>query len=153
MLNGTSKMKRETLNEEQLALGAKEAGTLQRPLFLATARLPRNPVKSTSKMKIEVISGKKIKQEFYILQSITIEADRFFDARAFAMRHFGVSEVETKLVKRDGGPVLLFPRWQVRWDGNACNGNTLKMQARQVTSIEDIAGDETRVPWLDVRDI
>ncbi len=141
--------KRQSLNEEQLAQGLKETGVTQNRLFFATKRV----VLVDGRIKSKGANGRVLDSgSMSIIKSLTVEAERFYDARAFANRYFGTSECEIVPFK-ENQVLPLFPRWQIRWTGNACNGNNLAMQHRRVMEPRDTEDDGTRVPWLDVSQI
>lgn len=54
-------------------------------------------------------------------QPTYIETERWFDARAFAIKILGVVEVECVQVGEDRRP---FPRYQLCWIGTAASGTT-----------------------------
>lgn len=74
-----------------------------------------------------------------------VEAERYYDARAFGERLFGVPQVRCARVDVGTSPL---PRWEIRWEGNAVTPVTLRLQARLLKR----PGDEKRVPFADVRD-
>jgi hypothetical protein len=104
---------KKNLNEEQLAQAVKEArgnGNFRFPVYLV-------------KTLEQVTSSVKITK-----QAVFIEAERWVDARSFAIRLLGVGEVEIELAKEQDA----LPRHQVQWRREAMTG-TLRMQSRLVT--------------------
>jgi hypothetical protein len=82
-------------------------------------------------------------------EGIYIEAEKFFDARAFACRFFGVPEVEI-----EKAVIRSVSRWQVRIFGDARNSaghNAIRMQTRKVEEID--SGLFSIDEWTDVRDM
>ncbi len=64
-------------------------------------------------------------------RKITIESERYIDARAVAMTLLGASEVTMSSVLR--APTKPLPRWQVRWVGSAMSpGNMPRREVRQL---------------------
>lgn len=83
-------------------------------------------------------------------EMIYIEAERWIDARSFACRKLGASEVVISTALPVDNGHRPFPRWQVRWAGSAAGANTLRMQARLLThagafSSEDHGWQDTRM--------
>lgn len=108
------------LNEEQEAQARKEAGGFYHPIYEC------HPIDQPQK-------------------KIFVESERWFDARAFAIRRLGVPEV--RAIRVD---VRELPRFQIRWVGTAASGTTnqLRMQWRNVTDPNQVAMANTG--WKDV---
>lgn len=121
---------KETLNEEQLKQAAKEAGGFCFCIFKVTG--------------IKIGDSKKGVQN----ETLTthVEAERFFDAKAFGSRLMGISEVDLERAASEDDP-RIFPRWQVRWEGHAAGSNTLHMQARLVES------ESKSTKWRPIREL
>ena len=67
-----------------------------------------------------------------------IEAERFFDARAFAVRLFGVSEVSITRIDNHDVARVPCPRWQLRWVGTqGSHENPLRLQRREIFREEE----------------
>ncbi len=97
--------------------------------------LPGAPAPFTSEELANVAEFQARARETIV---IYIEAERWVDARSFALRKLGVPEVLVVPHDQEGRPI---PRWQIRFTGSAGGGNPLRMQARQLqnepTSAED----------------
>ncbi len=82
---------------------------------------------------------------------IYVEAERWVDARAFALRKLGVCEAEVKPHALVDGERKPLPRWQVRGigiSGHPTNG--YRMQARQIQN--EPTKDQGEHWWKDVRE-
>lgn len=77
-----------------------------------------------------------------------VEAERYYDARAFGERVFGVPQVECTRVPESVSDRLALPRWEIRWEGNAVTPVSLRLQARLLKR----RSDEKCIPFTDVRD-
>lgn len=118
-------MSKETLNEEQPKDATRDARTgFDYTVFAVSPKLENN---SASKITF-------------------VESERFIDARAFACRLLGVSEVVIAKHESETKPV---PRWQVRMFGHATNGNTIRMQSRE--RLTNAPGNEPQ--WRDTREM
>lgn len=143
-------MMKETLNEEQLKQARKESAdafnyavwvvspkpstvTTPNPLMVIPPKLPTvTPSVTESSSATEQTSA-------------CVEAERFVDARTFACRLFGVSEVViSKHVTPGRKPI---PRWQVKFAGHAAGANNVRMQSRQITA------ENGNPQWIDTREM
>lgn len=113
---------KETLNEEQTKGAARDARTgFDYQVFAVSPKLSGN---GATKITF-------------------VESERFIDARSFAYRLLGVSEVIIAKHESESKPV---PRWQVRMHGHASNGNVIQMQSREIS---DVSGHDPK--WSDTR--
>lgn len=122
LMNGVNPMpkaKKQTLNEEQVAQGKKEAGMLEHPIFAVSP-------------KYDPLIKRKEGEPEPPQRLDFVEAEKWYDARAFAIRFYGTAEVNIRPVG-DAAPHEkgVLPRWQLRWIGNGASG-TLAMQARLI---------------------
>lgn len=142
--------KQANLHEEQLAQGAKEAGVLVHPIYAASPKvdeLTERAQEAYNQRRGDTLpSGVREKEKPAL---IFIESERFFDARAFAQRFFGVPAVDIKRI--EDTPQRPIPRWQVRWFGHASVSNAgLTARARRITG--EVPFDENP-GYQDLRDI
>lgn len=119
------------LNEEQLATAKKEGGFRFDFAVFTTTPAHDLPVKKGEEPKPRP-------QAF-------IESERWIDARNFACRLFGCSEVKAVPTHSDDKPV---PRYQVSQAGMAMGGDSIRLQYRQITFN---SGAEPK--WADVREL
>ncbi len=139
-------MKAPNLNDEAEAQGRKEAGAINHPIYAIT---PPEGAPSTGTLTSnghnghngsEVMINGRSRRAF-----IFVESGRWFDARAFGVRYYGVPEVVISPMK-EAEPLPL-PRWQLRWVGNTNGNNPLRVQARLI----EYEGQVKR--WRDIRDV
>ena len=129
------KPKTQTLNEQQEAQAAKEIGVFRYPIYAASAILS----------DVE----KQARRDKTLINFAYVEAERWVDARSFALRLFGVAEVSlvrksSKLLRKHFKHA---GRWQIRWEGHS---GFVSMQARFMTGMESEGSAD---PWLDVREV
>lgn len=74
-------------------------------------------------------------------KNVYVEAERAIDARAFAERILGVSQVYISHLASP--PKKPLPRWQTKWVGNA-SSNTRRQVARFIES------EGSSVPWREI---
>lgn len=107
--------KEPALNAQQEAGARKEMGGFFHPIYAVVAKY--DPLVPAEKRNND---------------TVFIEAERWFDARAHGIRHFGVSEVHIKLHELTARPL---PRIQLRWVGFASSGhNNNRVQIRTLTT-------------------
>jgi hypothetical protein len=138
------------LNAEQEAGARKDAGGFNHPLFVATLKESVTYVRQTPAPPIVHEPGVIIEPTAVRVpdRQIYIEAERWTDARSFAMRKLGVSEATVLPIHIvQGGRPL--PRWQIQFVGSAGGSDPMRMQARliQNETADNDAG------WLDVREL
>lgn len=157
-----------TLNEQQEAGARKDAGGFHHTMFVARLKSgppidyrpnPAPPLQREGEPRITVEShtngagfGSVIVGVPPSLVVIYIEAERWVDARAFAIRKLGVSEADVKPLPVEDGVAKPIPRWQVRFQGTSGHPTDgMRMQARQLQN--EPTKDQAEAWWKDVREI
>jgi hypothetical protein len=136
-----------SLNEEQEAQVRKDAGGARGLVFKVHVKAdmtvyrpnPAPPLNGEAPAQHNAVRAPA---------QILVEAERWTDARAFAVRKLGVPEVT--LERMPEGSPYEFPRWQVRFEGYAGHTtNPVRMQARLIENANVKPGHG----WKDVREI
>lgn len=120
----------ETMNEKQEAQARKESGNARHPIFAASPKpdekTPTGTMNGHAQMPL-----------------VFIESERWFDARAFAVRLFGVPEVAISRIDDYDAARPLLPRWQVRWVGTCgSHAEPLRLQKRKIHDEAEVSAWE-----------